>query len=219
MVLPSHKRPNCKIFWHFRIFGKLVFFLSLCLHPPLQRRKNSSQRKPCLLFPCKATEKNQKGERPSLRVLGVVDTMPRMLAYSVLVLFVALLLGSLPTLSQRETRHGKFHRQHVAANSGLDARLYCNLMMQQRGMTNVKCKPSNTFIHGEATAVDAICNNGGIYSSDNYYNSISAFELTVCRLTGGGTTPPNCNYRGRFSTQRVQVACVNGLPVHFKQAL
>ncbi|XP_032093735.1 ribonuclease-like [Thamnophis elegans] len=147
--------------------------------------------------------------------------MPRKLAYSVLVLFVALLLGSLPTLAQRETPHGKFNRQHVAAkpNSGVDARVYCNLMMQRRGMTNIKCKPTNTFIHGEATAVKAICNNGGTYSSDNYYDSNNAFELTVCRVTGGGATPPNCNYRGRVSTQHIRVACINGLPVHFKQAL
>ncbi|XP_034267397.1 ribonuclease-like [Pantherophis guttatus] len=145
--------------------------------------------------------------------------MPRMLAYSVLALFVALLMGSLATLVRRETRHGKFHRQHVAANNGMNPRVYCNMMMQQRGMTNIKCKPSNTFIHGEATAVDAICNDGGTYSSDNFYDSNSVFELTVCRLTGGGTTPPNCNYRGRVSTQQIRIACVNGLPVHFQQAL
>uniref|UniRef100_A0A0B8RXG7 Ribonuclease-like n=1 Tax=Philothamnus irregularis TaxID=1899461 RepID=A0A0B8RXG7_9SAUR len=147
--------------------------------------------------------------------------MSRMLAYSVLVLFVALLTGSLATLVRRETRYDKFQRQHIATKSDrrMNLRVYCNMMMQQRGMTNVKCKPSNTFIHGEATAVDAICNDGGTYSSDNYYDSNSTFELTVCRLTGAGTAPPNCNYRGRESTQQIRIACINNQPVHFKQAL
>ncbi|XP_063157522.1 ribonuclease-like [Candoia aspera] len=147
--------------------------------------------------------------------------MSQMLAYSVLLLFVAL-LGPLPTLAQRETRHEKFHRQHVAfpkTNSELDARRYCDLMMQRRGMTTVKCKPSNTFIHGHPTEVDAICSNGGTHFSENYYDSNSFFELTACRVTGGGSGPPNCNYRGRLSNQRIQVACINGVPVHFKAAL
>ncbi|XP_029142455.1 ribonuclease-like [Protobothrops mucrosquamatus] len=145
--------------------------------------------------------------------------MPQMLTYSVLVLFVTLLLGSLPTLAQRETRHEKFHRQHVAAKSNtLDPRLYCNRMMQRRCMTTVKCKPVNTFIHGEDTAVDAICNTGGTHSSENYYDSNSLFELTRCQSTGRGTEPP-CSYQGSLTTQRVRVACVNGLPVHFQQAL
>ncbi|XP_025031279.1 ribonuclease-like [Python bivittatus] len=147
--------------------------------------------------------------------------MSQMLAYSVLLLFVAL-LRPLPTLVQKETRQEKFHRQHVAfpkTDSELGARRYCNLMMQRRGMTAIRCKPTNTFIHGSPTEVDAICSDGGTHSSENYYDSNSFFELTACRLTGEGSRPPNCNYRGRLSTQQIRVACINGVPVHFKTHL
>nr|XP_060636123.1 ribonuclease-like [Anolis sagrei ordinatus] len=136
-------------------------------------------------------------------------------------LLLLVLLGPMPALTQRESRHDKFLRQHVdfpKTNSELDARRYCNLMMQRRGMTATVCKPSNTFIHGAHSEVDAICSNGGTYYSENYYDSTTSFPITACRIAGGSQGPP-CNYRGRITTQRVRVACINGEPVHFKAPL
>ncbi|XP_054848239.1 ribonuclease-like [Eublepharis macularius] len=157
-----------------------------------------------------------KGLNPRLQV----DTMAPASVCPILLLLLVL-LGPLPSSSQRETRHQKFQRQHVdfpKTNPEWDARRYCNLMMQRRGMSTDTCKPSNTFIHGSPEDVDAICTHGGTYSSDNFYNSNAHFEITSCRITGGSQRPP-CNYRGILSSQRVQVACLNSLPVHFKRAL
>ncbi|XP_061445920.1 ribonuclease-like [Rhineura floridana] len=147
--------------------------------------------------------------------------MAQMAAYSVLLLLMVL-LGPLPAFTQRESRHDKFLRQHIdypKTGSDVDARRYCNLMMQRRGMTNNVCKPSNTFIHGHHMAVYGICSNEGTYYSGNYYDSNTPFDITSCRLVGGGSQRPPCNYRGRLSFQRVRVACINGEPVHFQMPL
>ncbi|KAH0626308.1 hypothetical protein JD844_001220 [Phrynosoma platyrhinos] len=128
----------------------------------------------------------------------------------------------MPALTQRESRHDKFLRQHIdfpKTSSELDARRYCNLMMQRRGMTATFCKPSNTFIHAAHPDVHDICRNGGTYYNENYYDSNTPFSLTACRIIGGGSQSPPCNYRGRVSTQRIRVACLNGEPVHFKTPL
>nr|XP_056719009.1 ribonuclease-like [Euleptes europaea] len=141
-------------------------------------------------------------------------------AWPMLLLLLAL-LGPLPASAQRENRHQKFQRQHVdypKTNPDLDARRYCNLMMQRRGMASNACKPTNTFIHGNPEDVDAVCTHGGTYSSENYYDSNTPFESTSCRITGGSQKPP-CNYRGRATSQPIRVACVNGVPVHFKGTL
>uniref|UniRef100_A0A8C8RWJ2 Ribonuclease A-domain domain-containing protein n=1 Tax=Pelusios castaneus TaxID=367368 RepID=A0A8C8RWJ2_9SAUR len=98
------------------------------------------------------------------------------------------------------------------------ARHYCNLLMPRRNLTANACKPTNTFIHAEHAEVDSICRSGGTLSTENYYDSHTAFPLTTCRLAGGAQKPP-CNYRGRTSTQRIRVACVGGVPVHYKAQL
>uniref|UniRef100_A0A6J0SHX2 Ribonuclease-like n=1 Tax=Pogona vitticeps TaxID=103695 RepID=A0A6J0SHX2_9SAUR len=137
-------------------------------------------------------------------------------------LLVIVLLGPFPAFTQRESRHDKFLRQHVdfpKTNSELDARRYCNLMMQKRGMTTTFCKPSNTFIHASHSDVDAICSDGGTYYSENYYDSNRPVALTACRIVGGSSQNPPCSYRGRVSSQYVRVACLNGEPVHFKTTL
>ncbi|XP_044284078.1 ribonuclease-like [Varanus komodoensis] len=136
-------------------------------------------------------------------------------------LFLLVLLSPLPAITQRETRHEKFLRQHndfPKTDSHLDVRHYCNLMMQRRGMTNINCKPSNTFIHGSHESLDAICREGGTHHSENYYDSNAIFEITACRIMGNVQKQP-CNYRGRVSFQRIRVACQNGEPVHFKSPL
>ncbi|XP_015273013.1 PREDICTED: ribonuclease-like [Gekko japonicus] len=138
-----------------------------------------------------------------------------------MLLLLMVLLGPWPASTQRETRHQKFQRQHVnypKTSPELEPRRYCNLMMQSRKMTTNACKPSNTFIHGSPEDVDAICTHGGTHSSENYYDSNVSFEVTSCRISGGSQRPP-CSYRGRLSSQHVRVACVNGVPVHFKAAL
>ncbi|XP_048373781.1 ribonuclease-like [Sphaerodactylus townsendi] len=135
-----------------------------------------------------------------------------------ILLLLLALLGPLPAFTQRETRHQKFQRQHVdfpKTSPDLDPRRYCNLMMQRRKMAGDTCKPSNTFVHGNPEDVDAVCTHGGVYSSENYYDSNISFEITSCRISGGSQRPP-CNYRGRLSTQNIRVACINNMPVHFK---
>ncbi|XP_077170540.1 ribonuclease-like [Paroedura picta] len=146
--------------------------------------------------------------------MATVSTWP-------VLLLLLVLLGPWPASPQRETRHEKFRRQHTdypKTSPDLDARRYCNLMMQRRGMTSGACKPSNTFIHGSPEEVDAICTHGGTYFNENYYDSNAHFDVTSCRITGGSQSPP-CNYRGRLSTQRVRVACIRNEPVHFKGPL
>ncbi|TFJ99628.1 putative RNA-binding protein Luc7-like 1 [Platysternon megacephalum] len=145
-----------------------------------------------------------KGPRPALLLL----------------LLLLVLLPACLALGRRETRHEKFHRQHVdfPKTSAPDARRYCNLLMPRRNLTADTCKPTNTFIHAGPAEVDGVCHSGGTPSTENYYDSNVPFELTTCRLAGGAQRPP-CNYRGRTSTQRIRVACVGGLPVHYKTQL
>ncbi|XP_060112588.1 ribonuclease-like [Heteronotia binoei] len=136
-------------------------------------------------------------------------------------LLLLVLLGPLPASTQRETRYEKFQRQHVdfpKTSPELDGRRYCNHIMQSRKMTKDACKPSNTFVHGPPEDVDAICTHGGTHSSENYYDSNVSFDITSCRISGGSQRPP-CSYRARLSSQRIRVACLNGVPVHFKAAL
>ncbi|XP_074838557.1 ribonuclease-like [Carettochelys insculpta] len=137
-------------------------------------------------------------------------------------LLVALLVALLawPAEAQRETRHEKFLRQHVdfPQTRAPDARRYCNLLMARRNLTAPACKPTNTFLHAPAAAVDAVCGAGGSPSTENFHDSTAAFLLTVCRLDGGRPSPP-CSYRGRVTTQRVRLACIRGVPVHFKGQL
>ncbi|XP_067388287.1 ribonuclease-like [Emydura macquarii macquarii] len=143
------------------------------------------------------------GPRPALLLLLLVVLLPCGLA-----------------LGRRETRHEKFLRQHVdfPRSSAPDARRYCDLLMARRNLTADACKPTNTFVHAPPAQVDAVCGPGGTPATENYHDSNGPFPLTTCRVTGGSQRPP-CSYRGRTSTGRIRVACVGGMPVHYKAQL
>ncbi|XP_075767953.1 ribonuclease-like [Pelodiscus sinensis] len=149
----------------------------------------------------------------------MAQTGPRPALLPLLLLLGALLLAG-PGRAQRETRHEKFHRQHVdhPRTSAPDARRYCNQLMAQRKLTGAACKPTNTFLHAPPAQVDGVCGPGGTPSTGNYHESLEPMELTVCRLAGGSPSPP-CTYRGRTGTHRVRLACEAGLPVHFQRQL
>ncbi|XP_054850124.1 ribonuclease-like [Eublepharis macularius] len=132
-------------------------------------------------------------------------------------LLLLVLLGPLPASSQTHAAFLRKHMDYPKTDPNLTDRLYCNHMMQRRGMTTPICKEFNTFIHAPTNDVDAICTNRGTHSSGNLYNSSAYFNLTNCKVNGPQRPP--CNYRGFTSYQRIQVACENSLPVHFQRRI
>uniref|UniRef100_A0A8D0G568 Ribonuclease A-domain domain-containing protein n=1 Tax=Sphenodon punctatus TaxID=8508 RepID=A0A8D0G568_SPHPU len=138
-----------------------------------------------------------------------------------LLVLSVLLAAAWLALAAAETRYEKFLRQHVdwPQTSAADARRYCNLLMQRRGMaTASSCKRLNTFIHADPAQVAAVCGSAGDPTSGDQRQSKGRFSLTVCELQGGSQAP-DCQYKGSTSTQRIVIACVNGDPVHFEKQL
>ncbi|XP_067398645.1 ribonuclease-like [Emydura macquarii macquarii] len=134
-----------------------------------------------------------------------------------LLLPLALLAAGL-ALARGESRYEKFLRQHVDPSdpSPADPRRYCNDLMRRRDMaTDRSCKHLNTFIHSSAEQIATVCGAGGEPAGGDLRLSEDAFPLTLCRLQGGAE-PPNCDYGGSDSTQRIIIACVDGEPVHFE---
>ncbi|XP_074838800.1 ribonuclease-like [Carettochelys insculpta] len=135
-----------------------------------------------------------------------------------LLLALAVLLGGLARLGEGSS-YAQFLRQHVdhPKTPAQNNRIYCNMMMRRRGMTS-PCKRINTFVHAPASQLQTICGPGGRPVGRNLHDSNSRYRLTTCRQVGGSSRPP-CNYRGSSTTQRIRVACVRGLPVHYDRAL
>ncbi|XP_067404301.1 ribonuclease-like [Emydura macquarii macquarii] len=136
-------------------------------------------------------------------------------------MLLLILLATWLALARGETRFGKFQRQHVAPPRTRDEsdRVYCNRMMQNRGMTSSKCKPTNTFIHvDDVKNITDVCGSGGTPAYGNLRDSNARFALTICKLRGGSQTT-SCDYNGNTSTQRIRIACERGLPVHYSGSI
>nr|CDG32124.1 TPA: ribonuclease A B4 [Myotis lucifugus] len=138
---------------------------------------------------------------------------------------LSLLLLSLLTLlglwlvqpSYDQGNYEKFQRQHVDSRGPGGTDLYCNTMMQKRGMTLDGCKKFNTFIHEDIGTINNICNAPNIRCKKGRMNChAGVVRVTDCRLTGGHS-PYDCRYGARASTRRVVIACEGNplVPVHF----
>uniref|UniRef100_A0A674IM42 Ribonuclease A-domain domain-containing protein n=1 Tax=Terrapene triunguis TaxID=2587831 RepID=A0A674IM42_9SAUR len=114
------------------------------------------------------------------------------------------------TYQQFVTRHFDSPKTSAAND-----RLYCNLLMQRRGLTRVFCKRRNTFIHAPAGKLQAICARGGTHVSLNLYDSLESFNVTTCRALPR-SRPRHCRYRAATGNTKIRVACVQGLPVHLE---
>ncbi|ELK28284.1 Ribonuclease 4, partial [Myotis davidii] len=145
---------------------------------------------------------------------------------SLLLLSLLILLGlGLVQPPYGETMYERFQRQHVDSKQRGVTSLYCNTMMQTRGMTRPRCKQFNTFIHADIGAFNNICRTPNIRCKNGRMNChAGALRVTVCSLTGG--SPPNeckyqatqnCRYECRGSFRHVIIACeANPLvPVQF----
>uniref|UniRef100_A0A670JNP7 Ribonuclease A-domain domain-containing protein n=1 Tax=Podarcis muralis TaxID=64176 RepID=A0A670JNP7_PODMU len=132
--------------------------------------------------------------------------------------WLLLFLMVLPALTQRESRSEKFRRQHIdfpKTRSDMDARRYCNLMMQRRGMTDGVCKPSNTFIHGDPMA--DICGRGGTHYRRALRLSRAQLSVTTCKLQG--TSRGQCRYWAHTGQRHILIGCdASGWPVHFEES-
>uniref|UniRef100_A0A8C4Y6M4 Ribonuclease A-domain domain-containing protein n=1 Tax=Gopherus evgoodei TaxID=1825980 RepID=A0A8C4Y6M4_9SAUR len=137
---------------------------------------------------------------------------PRPLLFLTLVLLAACLAQLSEGASYRQflTRHVDFPK-----SGGGNNRLYCNRIMQRRGLTRPVCKPTNTFIHAPTSQIEPVCRDGGEPAEGDLRLSEDPFPLTVCELQGG-SDPPDCDYSGSSSTSRIVIACVDGEPVHFE---
>ncbi|XP_005284274.2 ribonuclease-like [Chrysemys picta bellii] len=133
-----------------------------------------------------------------------------------LLLPLILLAATLAQLSEG-ANYQQFVRQHIdhPKTRAPNDRLYCNLLMQRRGLTRRRCKPTNTFIHAPAGQLRDICSSGGRPVSRNLYDSNRSFSVTTCRVLPG-SRPGRCRYRAATGVTRVRVACVRRLPVHLE---
>uniref|UniRef100_A0A8C8S0E3 Ribonuclease A-domain domain-containing protein n=1 Tax=Pelusios castaneus TaxID=367368 RepID=A0A8C8S0E3_9SAUR len=140
---------------------------------------------------------------------------PHPLVFLTLILLATSLAQVTPGARYRQflTRHVDFPK-----TSTTNDRIYCNLLMQRRGMTRPICKPTNTFIHTPADQVQAICRHAGRCHRQNLCDSNAAFRLTTCRVAPG-SHPGRCFYRGRVQTRQIRVACNRLLPIHFDRVL
>lgn len=135
-----------------------------------------------------------------------------------LMLRLAVLLAAVLVQSS-EANYQRFARQHIEypKTRAPNNNAYCNLLMRRRGMTSRACKPTNTVINSSPSSIQQVCRGGGrrVGRHGNIYESRRRFRIIECR---GGGRPPNCQYRGRARTRRIQLGCVNGLPVHYQRA-
>ncbi|XP_067414721.1 ribonuclease-like [Emydura macquarii macquarii] len=132
-------------------------------------------------------------------------------------MLLLVLLATWLALARGQPSFAVFQRQHVAPprTDHQSERVYCNRMMQNRGMTSPVCKFTNTFIHDNINTITNVCGRGGTPAGGNLRESIAHFPLTICRLPGGSQTPP-CNYNGCTSYRPIRIGCDQaGLPVHF----
>ncbi|XP_061444784.1 probable inactive ribonuclease-like protein 12 isoform X2 [Rhineura floridana] len=112
----------------------------------------------------------------------------------------------------------KFLRQHVdyPTTETPDPQRYCNLMMRRRDMaTSTHCKHLNTFVHVDTSQIQAVCGQAGEPTTGDLRESDASFPLTVCALQRGSWAP-DCNYKGKNSTERIIIACEGGYPVHLE---
>ncbi|XP_036300744.1 ribonuclease 4-like isoform X1 [Pipistrellus kuhlii] len=149
---------------------------------------------------------------------------------SLLLLLLLTLLGlRLVKLFYGETPYEKFQRQHVDSEESGDTDLYCNTMMEKRGMTSGHCKDFNTFIHENIRTINNICKNPHIRCKRGTMNCHEGVvKVTDCKHTHFKAPyssdrvimeryqPPTCNYQAWASTRRVVIACEDNplVPVH-----
>ncbi|XP_067400716.1 ribonuclease-like [Emydura macquarii macquarii] len=136
-----------------------------------------------------------------------------------LFLLLVLLAAGLAQLSEGVS-YRQFLTRHVdnPKTGAPNGRIYCNTLMQRRGLTRPVCKLTNTFVHAPAHQLQAICRGAGRCHGRNLCDSNAAFRLTICRVMPG-SRPGRCNYRARVQTRRIRVACRQRLPVHFDRVL
>ncbi|XP_067388331.1 ribonuclease-like [Emydura macquarii macquarii] len=94
-------------------------------------------------------------------------------------------------------------------------RLYCDLLMQRRGLTRLSCTHHNTFVHAPAARLRAVCGPGGTHVRLNLYDSPEPFPVTTCRVRPG-SRPGHCQYRATVGLSQVRLACVRRLPVRLE---
>ncbi|XP_054572375.1 ribonuclease 4-like [Eptesicus fuscus] len=133
-----------------------------------------------------------------------------------------------------ETRNERFQRQHVDSEETGGTDLYCNKMMETRGMTWPHCKKLNTFIHEDIETINNICSTPNIQCKNREMNCHAGVgRVTECALIGrpkdcycsdivikGGDQPPKCYYKATASTRIVVIACEGNppVPVHFDRS-
>ncbi|XP_023608649.1 ribonuclease 4-like [Myotis lucifugus] len=136
---------------------------------------------------------------------------------SLLLLLLLTLLG----LGFVQPSYGQFmyqplQQQHVDSTQRGGTSLYRNTMMQRQGMTRLRCKQFNTFIHENIGAINNICRTPNIQCRNGKENCHEGVvRVTDCRLTA--SFPVNCRYEGRGSSRHVVIACEGNpqVPVHF----
>ncbi|KAH1182143.1 ribonuclease-like [Mauremys mutica] len=136
--------------------------------------------------------------------------------HPLLFLTLVLLAACLAQLSEG-ANYRQFLNRHVDFPKSGNDRLYCNRIMQRRGLTRPVCKPTNTFIHAPANQVQAICTYAGRCHGRNC-DSNASFSLTICRVRPG-SRPGRCVYRASTRNRRIRVGCRQRLPVHFDRIL
>ncbi|XP_003758814.1 ribonuclease pancreatic-like [Sarcophilus harrisii] len=135
-------------------------------------------------------------------------------------LLLPLLTILIVNIVSSETPAERFERQHVdSGHRDLnDNKVYCNLMMRNRGMTKGSCKQFNTFILESIWKIRAICWNTKApckTENSNCHRSRKLMQVIECRLKGNSKFP-HCKYQTMKTKKHIIVACHGWppLPVH-----
>uniref|UniRef100_A0A8D0B2K1 Ribonuclease A-domain domain-containing protein n=1 Tax=Salvator merianae TaxID=96440 RepID=A0A8D0B2K1_SALMN len=127
-----------------------------------------------------------------------------------LFLYLTILLGVLLMQSCEGQNWGAFRNKHIdyPKTEAPNVNAYCNLMIQQRGLNEGKCKPTNTFINESPSTVQQVCTK----TSNGYRISADKFPVVECRNRGRW---PDCNYVGKPRTGQLRLLCRDNLPIHY----
>ncbi|KAH1181944.1 ribonuclease-like [Mauremys mutica] len=129
----------------------------------------------------------------------------------VLLLTLALLAACVAlTLGQKwNPLNDVFRREHVdnPKTIATNNNAYCNRMMWDRVMY---WKYSNTFIHETPENITKVCTTEGVANGPYRYESKNEFNITSCTFN-----PWSISYTGISSSQKIVIACWDGLPVFY----
>ncbi|KAI1888828.1 hypothetical protein AGOR_G00172780 [Albula goreensis] len=148
----------------------------------------------------------------SVQLQSTERTMKLQLA-GVVLLLVLCVAGPVQGQSAYDwRRYDHFKKQHVSTDMNVNR---CTNRMTELQLkdSDGECKRVNSFIIADVNQIKAVCRSG-THVGGNVVRSGQPFQVISCRRQSGDQHP-NCQYRGRSGTRYIDIACNQGLPVHY----